>query len=97
MPTRNNLPLAIAAIAFSLTVIYACMSKKTQTGTSTQTTPATVATPPKPARILVFTKTSGFYHTSIPVGRAAVMKLGQENNIIVDTTNDDRYFVQDRL
>jgi cytochrome c len=95
MSTRNQLPLAIAAIAFSLTMIYACTSKKTQTtgttGTSKQTAPA------KPPRILVFYKTSGFYHQSIPTGRAAIAKLGQENNIQVDTTKDDRYFVQDSL
>src|SRR5687768_519223 len=97
MSTRNNLPLAIAAIAFSLTVIYACMSKKTQTGTTTGTTPAAAPAPPKPARILVFSKTSGFYHQSIPVGRAAMVKLGQENNMLVDTTTDARYFVQDSL
>jgi cytochrome c len=39
-------------------------------------------------RVLVFTKTAGFHHSSIPVGSAAIMKLGQENNFTVDTTSD---------
>lgn len=43
--------------------------------------------PVKP-KILVFTKTSGFHHTSIPVGTAAIIQLGKENNFLVDTTSD---------
>ena len=43
--------------------------------------------PGKP-KILVFTKTSGFHHSSIPVGTAAIMQLGKENNFLVDTTSD---------
>ncbi len=39
-------------------------------------------------RVLVFTKTSGFHHASIPVGAAAIIKLGAENNFTVDTTSD---------
>ncbi|MDB5286507.1 MAG: Crp/Fnr family transcriptional regulator [Mucilaginibacter sp.] len=39
-------------------------------------------------RVLVFTKTAGFHHSSIPVGSAAIMKLGKENNFTVDTTSD---------
>jgi cytochrome c len=31
------------------------------------------------ARVLVFSKTAGFHHTSIPAGQAAIIKLGQEN------------------
>ena len=40
------------------------------------------------ARILVFSKTSGYRHGSIPAGKAAIMKLGQENGFDVDTTED---------
>jgi cytochrome c len=39
-------------------------------------------------RVLVFTKTAGFHHSSIPVGSAAIIKLGKENNFTVDTTSD---------
>ncbi|MEJ7678254.1 MAG: ThuA domain-containing protein [Segetibacter sp.] len=46
---------------------------------------------------MVFTKTKGYYHESIPAGAAAIIKLGQENNFSVDTTADARYFVEDSL
>jgi cytochrome c len=39
-------------------------------------------------RVLVFSKTAGFRHSSIGVGRAAIRKLGQENGFSVDTTED---------
>ena len=39
-------------------------------------------------RVLVFTKTTGYHHASIPVGAAAIIKLGNENNFSVDTTSD---------
>lgn len=42
----------------------------------------------KKKRILVFSKTAGFYHSSIPVGIAAIQKLGLENDFDVDTTKD---------
>ncbi len=48
-------------------------------------------------RILVFSKTAGFYHKSIPVGVAALQKLGQENGLLVDTTTNSAYFNEDSL
>ncbi len=42
--------------------------------------------------ILIFYKTKGFYHKSIPVGLAAIQKLGEENNFTVDTTNNSVVF-----
>jgi cytochrome c len=49
------------------------------------------------ARVLVFSKTSGYHHSSIPNGIAAVQKLGSENNFTVDTTTEGRYFTEDSL
>ncbi len=48
-------------------------------------------------RVLVFTKTAGFVHSSIPAGIAAVQKLGQENGFDVDTTKNAAYFQEDSL
>lgn len=48
-------------------------------------------------RILVFTKTAGFTHASIPDGVKAIEKLGQENNFLVDTTSDAALFTEDTL
>ncbi|ALJ00968.1 Crp/Fnr family transcriptional regulator [Rufibacter tibetensis] len=47
--------------------------------------------------LLVFYKTAGYYHTSIPSGLAALQKLGAENGFKVDTTNNAAKFVQDTL
>lgn len=48
-------------------------------------------------RILVFSKTVTFRHSSIPDGKAAIMKLGQENGFLVDTTENAAYFNEDSL
>ena len=47
--------------------------------------------------ILVFSKTSGYRHSSIPDGKAAIIKFGIENNFSVDTTEDAAYFNADSL
>src|ERR1700744_5805738 len=52
--------------------------------------------PVKP-KILVFTKTAGFHHASIPLGVSAIMKLGVENHFDVDTTSDDAKFTEQNL
>jgi len=43
-------------------------------------------------KILVFSKTAGFYHQSIPDGIAAIQKLGVENGFAVDTTTNAALF-----
>lgn len=51
----------------------------------------------KKKRILVFSKTAGFHHSSIKVGVAAVQKLGLENKFEVDTTVDAQKFTPQNL
>jgi type 1 glutamine amidotransferase len=51
----------------------------------------------KTTRILVFSKTLGFHHASIPVGIAAIQKIGQDNNMQVDTTTDASFFNEKQL
>jgi cytochrome c len=48
-------------------------------------------------RVLVFSKTAGFRHSSIPNGIAAIRKLGQENGFAVDTTEDAAAFAWKNL
>src|SRR2546430_15990213 len=48
-------------------------------------------------RVLVFSKTAGFRHSSIPNGIAAIKKLGQENGFAVDATEDAGAFTQKNL
>ena len=52
---------------------------------------------PGEPRVLVFTKTSGFHHASIPDGVKAIQKLGAERHFIVDTTSDASKFTEDTL
>ncbi|HKH94234.1 MAG TPA: ThuA domain-containing protein, partial [Gemmatimonadaceae bacterium] len=49
------------------------------------------------SRILVFSKTAGFRHQSIEAGIAAIKKLGQENAIAVDATEDAAAFTDANL
>ncbi|MGQ5634010.1 MULTISPECIES: ThuA domain-containing protein [unclassified Streptomyces] len=43
-------------------------------------------------RVLVFSKTTGYRHASIPDGVAAIEKLGQEHGFAVDATEDATRF-----
>ncbi|WP_257656245.1 ThuA domain-containing protein [Parapedobacter lycopersici] len=48
-------------------------------------------------RLLVFSKTAGFYHESIVEGREALMQLAAANGYEVDTTSDASWFQEDSL
>lgn len=49
------------------------------------------------SRVLVFSKTKGYFHESIPSGVAAIQKLGAENGFQVDSTKDASKFTADNL
>ena len=49
------------------------------------------------SRVLVFSRTAGFRHSSIGVGLAAIRKLGQENGFSVDATEDAGAFTSKNL
>jgi uncharacterized protein len=51
---------------------------------------------PDPA-ILVFAKTQGYYHASIPKGMMTIMSICKQENINADTTRDASFFTPDRL
>lgn len=48
-------------------------------------------------RVLVFSKTAGWHHESIPAGVAAMQKLGAQDGFDVDTTTNAEYFTEDSL
>ena len=48
-------------------------------------------------KILVFSKTAGFEHESIPAGIKAIMELGAEHDFEVDTTQNAATFTEDSL
>ena len=58
--------------------------------------PAADATPPA-FRVLVFSKTLGYRHDSIPNGIAAIRDLGTKNNFAVDATEDSDAFTSTNL
>jgi uncharacterized protein len=74
--------LLLSAIIF----LFSCSSTKPAGNNST-----------KAATVLVFYKTKGFYHQSIPSGIAALQKLGTENKIRIDTTNNSDAFTDENL
>ena len=76
-------------------IFYACKTVVPQTTAVVSTQPSTLMS--KPPRVLVFSKTKGWYHTSIPSGIAALQKLGKQNDFLVDTTKNADYFVEDSL
>jgi cytochrome c len=59
--------------------------------------PAVSRQPAPERRILVFAKTAGFRHSSIPAGKAAILRLGRENGFVVDTTEDASRFTPEGL
>ena len=87
MQLRKQLLLATSILAAVASIFYACKSQKNAT--------ASVAS--AKARVLVFTKTKGYYHTSIPEGARAIYDLGLAHNFAVDTSSDAKYFVEDSL
>ena len=48
-------------------------------------------------KVLVFSKTMGYKHASIPKGIAAIQKLGTENGFVVDTTKNATLFNDENL
>ncbi|TDV53672.1 ThuA domain-containing protein [Actinophytocola oryzae] len=61
---------------------------------------ALLVAPPAQAQafaVLVFSKTAGFRHDSIPAGVAAIQQLGQQNGFTVDATEDATTFTDANL
>ncbi len=48
-------------------------------------------------RVLVFSKTAGFFHASIREGRVFLLDWGKKNNVAVDTTTNAELFTDENL
>ncbi|MDO9373053.1 MAG: ThuA domain-containing protein [Ferruginibacter sp.] len=48
-------------------------------------------------KVLIFVKTSGFHHESIPAGVEAIKKISKDNKFEIDTTSDAGMFNEDNL
>jgi cytochrome c len=53
--------------------------------------------PQAPARVLVFSRTLGFRHNSIPDGIRMIQAIGQQLKFVVDITEDPAKFTEDSL
>lgn len=51
----------------------------------------------KEQKVMVFSKTAGFRHNSIPSGIAAIEKMGKEKGFSVFATEDATYFTEEQL
>ncbi|MFF5115014.1 ThuA domain-containing protein [Streptosporangium sp. NPDC000509] len=90
--------MALAVVAPLLPVFTFLTSPANATTGSASTSVASAANLADPDfKVLVFSKTSGFRHDSIPEGIAAVQQLGLENNFAVDTTEDSAKFTDANL
>jgi len=90
--------MALAIVAPLLPVFTFLTSPANATTGSASTSLTSTASAADPDfKVLVFSKTSGFRHDSIPEGIAAVQQLGLENNFAVDTTEDSAQFTDANL
>ena len=83
-----------AALASLIAVFIACDSGVTNPELCPATSGAPAATEPAHAafRILVFSRTTGFHHASIPAAVTAVQVLGSLNDFAVEATDDPTVF-----
>src|ERR1700730_7103500 len=82
--------LAILALAAAL----ACStSSSRQSNASAPTSPSrSTSSIPATFSVLVFSKTAGFRHDSIPAGISAIRQLGQQLGFSVDATENSEVF-----
>lgn len=91
---KTQLPL-LASMLICATLLAACNSK-VAVGDQ-QTEDATTKEGGRASSILLFSKTKGFYHESIPSGISAIQKLGAQNGFQVDTSKNAGMFTDDNL
>lgn len=79
----RNISLLFAYMLLATVLFLSCSIKK-QSDTTAK-------------KVLVFTKTAGFHHSSIPQGIEAVKQICRENNIKVTVTDNSDSFTKDSL
>lgn len=100
VPRAGARLLAVAAalaVAAPITLAGAT-SAQAAVQAAPQTAPLAAAPPESdPFDVLVFSKTGGFRHGSIPAGIAAIEQLGADHGFTVDTTEDAGAFTDENL
>jgi len=94
--------LAVAAIAVG--IYFASVSgdgedegERSATTKPAGETAAASEEPAEPYKVLVFSKTGGFRHDSIPEGIEAIRKLGEQNGFETDATEETAKFTPEGL
>ena len=86
---------AMGRAAVFLTVLVTTVAGATTAACAQEKRPAVVVD--DPASVLVFSKTAGFRHDSIPTGVQAIRDLGAANNLTVEATEDAGAFTASNL
>ncbi|MDG4768077.1 ThuA domain-containing protein [Solwaraspora sp. WMMD406] len=96
---RGPLTASLLSLTLASTVVLGVPAAHAAPGTPggpAQAAPAVEAAA-DPYSVLVFSKTAGFRHGSIPSGIAAIQQLGADNGFTVDTTEDGAAFTDENL
>ncbi|GAB3857917.1 hypothetical protein GCM10029963_56730 [Micromonospora andamanensis] len=102
-PPRARVPITATLLTLGLAVTGLAGVPAAQAAPSTETVaqsaPVQQAAPEAvdTFSVLVFSKTAGFRHASIPTGIAAIQELGAEHGFTVDTTEDGAAFTDANL
>ncbi|MEV7344574.1 ThuA domain-containing protein [Streptomyces sp. NPDC093544] len=98
-PARVMTSAAAAAVLIGCVAGPAASKGAESTGAASKGIESTGAASKKPddTRVLVFSKTAGFRHDSIPEGIAAVRELGAADGFTVDATEDAGAFTSRNL
>ncbi|MEU5942753.1 ThuA domain-containing protein [Micromonospora sp. NPDC047548] len=97
---RGSLIAALSTLtllAGALTGPTAAQADAQAAQAAAQPLPAAAPAAAEPFAVLVFSKTAGFRHDSIPAGLAAIRKLGADNGFTVDATEDGAAFTDTNL
>ncbi|MCW2876696.1 MAG: hypothetical protein JWQ95_796 [Sphaerisporangium sp.] len=87
--------LTALLLLLSIVLVPTAAASAAVPGAAAAVPSASAADPPFAA--LVFSKTAGFRHASIPAGIAAIKQLGQEHGFTVDATEDGAAFTEANL
>ncbi len=97
---RRRTVAAVAAAAVALPLTLATATSATAAPSSSSpiaAAPVAAAAETAPFDVLVFSKTAGFRHGSIPAGIAAIQQLGSDNGFEVTATEDAGAFTDENL
>ncbi|WP_329091393.1 ThuA domain-containing protein [Streptosporangium sp. NBC_01469] len=94
---RRTAATVALALVVPLMPVFTLMASPANAASDTKALASSANAADPDFKVLVFSKTSGFRHDSIPEGIAAVQKLGLENNFAVDTTEDSAQFTDANL